>query len=968
MANVTISKFSDGTNTGYIASQAYFSCSTPAGTAAKVATSPDGITFTDTSLVMGVTVHVYFAYANTATGTLTLKIGDSTAKEIAGTTSWKASSIVSFTYGGSRWYQNDSYTSTLGDADVGSTVQPIYLDNGVPKVSNPGDAYLSWGGRNLTSSNSPLDAALISTLGADRFAFIKPSAITVEYSQDAGATWSDYSLSDDTKARIFAPGIGVPLYLGAHSAAGSGTANDQLRITVDAATASVYTTIYKWVCYMSTNGHSNCTWSLQLRTTANVLNNVDTWVNGFQDVAIGGWSGINITNYQNTIGSNAPTSTTNTQYRQFRLIFKQGAGSASYSSSSIMYIMAYGGVGWNTPSNMARYNSLYSYDYAQNATFPANVTADKFITKNGTSSQFVKGDGSLDSNDYITASELPAAPGTLNTTNTASQATSANEALSGNINLHKISKTGDYGDLRNAPTYDASTGNLSSTTFTGSGAGLTDIPSNEINYDNLPALNYDYEYNGTDNYGFLSIYLRPNGSDSYQAYRYNGGFYYNIRSDSFSAVYGLGIGYKKFGICGYHKTLDQDNHYIFAIRHLTPIEVSENAPYAPTNPLVIDGAKLTFRYRGSIVHLDDSLTIIDTYFSLCYSSTDGWSVHYMTNGDPAWGVSLSPRLSDNKLGLVVGPASSESSFNDIISRFKPCKSYTVSIDYIDSNIERADASGEFTAYLSLGWLASGYTGSVTTNWSGMYSSNFPVAYIEGTRLPSSASVAWTDISGHDAGVDADLGINTTSGDTTKFLNAKGDWAVPTGTYAHPTYSPADAAAVKVGRDATGHVILGAALTAADVGAAASNHTHTSLTNDLTLLKSGSSSGDSYSLIFQRGTLTDNYNDWRIQDRGGFLRFDQRGNGSTSWSEVAYINTTGTVYSAAFSGSGASLTSLNASNISSGTLADARLPSTVEKVANKVTSVSSSSTDTEYPTAKAVYDLFASITDADNTSY
>lgn len=126
--------------------------------------------------------------------------------------------------------------------------------------------------------------------------------------------------------------------------------------------------------------------------------------------------------------------------------------------------------------------------------------------------------------------------------------------------------------------------------------------------------------------------------------------------------------------------------------------------------------------------------------------------------------------------------------------------------------------------------------------------------------------------------------------------------------------------------------------------------------------------NSPALIFQRGVLNDNYNDWRIQDRGGFLRFDQRGLGSTSWSEIAYINTTGTVYSAAFSGSGASLTSLNASNISSGTLADARLPSTVEKVANKVTSITSSSTDTQYPTAKAVYDLFASITDADNTSY
>lgn len=101
----------------------------------------------------------------------------------------------------------------------------------------------------------------------------------------------------------------------------------------------------------------------------------------------------------------------------------------------------------------------------------------------------------------------------------------------------------------------------------------------------------------------------------------------------------------------------------------------------------------------------------------------------------------------------------------------------------------------------------------------------PYATSAGTAA-SASSVAWANVSGHDAGVDADLGINTSSGDTTKFLNAKGGWAVPAGTYVHPAYDTATAAAVKIGRDSTGHVTIGAALTAADVGAATSGHTHT----------------------------------------------------------------------------------------------------------------------------------------------
>lgn len=53
--------------------------------------------------------------------------------------------------------------------------------------------------------------------------------------------------------------------------------------------------------------------------------------------------------------------------------------------------------------------------------------------------------------------------------------------------------------------------------------------------------------------------------------------------------------------------------------------------------------------------------------------------------------------------------------------------------------------------------------------------------------------------------------------TTKALTQKGTWET-FNNYSHPTSTNATAAAVKVGRDALGHVVLGGALTAADVGA------------------------------------------------------------------------------------------------------------------------------------------------------
>ena len=106
MSNVSISKFNDGTNIGYVASQSFFKCDTAEATAAKVATSQDSVVFTDTSLVRGVSVHVYFTYGNTASSP-TLQVGTSTAKSISGS-GWVAGCVQTFTYDGTNWVANQA--------------------------------------------------------------------------------------------------------------------------------------------------------------------------------------------------------------------------------------------------------------------------------------------------------------------------------------------------------------------------------------------------------------------------------------------------------------------------------------------------------------------------------------------------------------------------------------------------------------------------------------------------------------------------------------------------------------------------------------------------------------------------------------------------------------------------------------------------------------------------------------------
>ena len=236
------------------------------------------------------------------------------------------------------------------------------------------EADLKWGGRNFSASYGPIDAAMIPDLGANRFAFLKPSGIAVEYSNDGGSTWADYGLSDTNKTAIFANGGSA--YLGKHSVNGSSLIGDQLRITISTGAAAIYSTLNKFAIYMSTSGNTvQVKMEVANEATPNDYTTLVDWT------GISGWNGWNILN---TPGVTTYGSSPSSQKGRVRFIFRQTAVTTTYSAAGILRIMAFGGVGWTTPSNMAKTGHLYSYDSAQNATFPAKVTASDGFSGNVT--------------------------------------------------------------------------------------------------------------------------------------------------------------------------------------------------------------------------------------------------------------------------------------------------------------------------------------------------------------------------------------------------------------------------------------------------------------------------------------------------------------------------------------------------------------------------------------------------------
>lgn len=233
---------------------------------------------------------------------------------------------------------------------------------------SPYEANLRWGGKNFTGSYGPIDAALMDELGANRFQFIKASAITVEYSRDGGSTWTDYGATDAQKQQIFAQG--GSLAIGKNDSSNKATANGgkyKLRITIDTGAANVYSVLNKFVIYCSTNGSAGCYCQIQIALQSTPT----TFIDHTSNISIGGWSGYNVINTGAFVTyGNSPAS----QYGRVRFIFGDGTGgNTNYNGLNIFQIKAFGGVGWSTPSTMAKSRHLYSYDENQNATFPADL-------------------------------------------------------------------------------------------------------------------------------------------------------------------------------------------------------------------------------------------------------------------------------------------------------------------------------------------------------------------------------------------------------------------------------------------------------------------------------------------------------------------------------------------------------------------------------------------------------------------
>ena len=371
------------------------------------------------------------------------------------------------------------------------------------------EANLLWGGRNIDDGFSPTDAGMMSELSANVMAFPNPTGISIEYSIDDGVTWQDYGATDEQKVNLFT--TSSAFYCGG---GGLTSLGKLLRITITPLECGFYGGINKLILRTSTGGSRNTWCTLKGLTGTNVdAGNEDDsfYITIVKEAGLSGSPGYNVLNFNNIY-----VRPNNGMYPNFfhrlRIIFGyEGIYSAAIQPLAISALRFFGTIRFNLPSNLARINHLYTYDWKQNALFPAKVESKELINFDVNDIEPTQTGSSVSKTStwlwqYLTQAVnwLRANNVRLSAYNTKiaalEQADSDNNTLSQSVRtdltelsngLATVATSGSYNDLLDKPTFSGSYNdltdkpNLAAVATSGSYNDLTDKPTFSGSYNDL---------------------------------------------------------------------------------------------------------------------------------------------------------------------------------------------------------------------------------------------------------------------------------------------------------------------------------------------------------------------------------------------------------------------------------------------------------------------------------------------------
>lgn len=273
---------------------------------------------------------------------------------------------------GTNWTFSSPYNTAIptiyAPTSAGTSGQVLVSNGGgAPswKTLSIKDTDISWGTTSLQGKLSIIEMAYSNVHSSNKLAFGKVEGITLEYSQNGGSSWVELTGDAwDQKKLNLISGISSSVSTGNRTT--GNTANDRLRITLNAVAMGIYTWPRKLLININTNVTTEpyATVKVEYSTIGN-----PTSYTVYGTYNISGWSGWNsipLTSLS-TFGGGS-TQTNNVQ--NIRLTF---ANNNANKYLTIQDIYMIGQTNWLNPSNMSKTGHLYSYNYNQDMILPASL-------------------------------------------------------------------------------------------------------------------------------------------------------------------------------------------------------------------------------------------------------------------------------------------------------------------------------------------------------------------------------------------------------------------------------------------------------------------------------------------------------------------------------------------------------------------------------------------------------------------
>ena len=269
--------------------------------------------------------------------------------------------------------------------------------NAIPKNTS-GNTQMLRRPASLQGANDVTLDSKINTLRANRLAFLPADQIIIEKTVDGGTTWTDAGVSDVVKVQLFSevrPAISIPLLNGKKSPlCGLRITITAMKYNVPDGTAETQKYNYWNSNYIKSTERYNQLKEMYFWVTVsggyiNVKaerakgNDANNWSAIFNDTSFNmtGYSGNDYISFSQGVFGGGTTQTSNFWNYRITFMTDDAIPASPYDgySQSIYEIRGYGDTWWTAGNEYAANDKIYTHDYLKNVTFPANVTATRFI-------------------------------------------------------------------------------------------------------------------------------------------------------------------------------------------------------------------------------------------------------------------------------------------------------------------------------------------------------------------------------------------------------------------------------------------------------------------------------------------------------------------------------------------------------------------------------------------------------------